>query len=351
MVFFAIILLFLILYKSKINIKDFYYDYLSKDKTSFVKGIFVILVFYRHCSTYTSLNHIIDKPIICIDAFLSQSIVSMFLFYSGYGIYEQIKVKEKYIKTFFKRRFLPILFDFAIAIISFLIINIFIKKITNYSLKTILLSFIGWDSIGNSNWYMFVTFLIYLFVIIAFNIYKRNYNKSIFCIILFTFIYSVIIIKIKPQHWMNTSFCFPLGMLFSYYKKDIEKKIMNNKNYVLAGLFLIISYLALNIIYFKTLNPYIFVFVSCIFSLIIVMLTMKISINNNIFKMLGNNIFWIYILQRIPMIVLSYYGFQKYSYLFFVACFIITIIISCLYKYIFDEKIMSKYILHKEVIK
>lgn len=106
MVFLIIILLFLIIYNSKFNIKGFFNDYLQRDKTLAIKGIFVILVFYRHCSSYIYLNSIIDKPMIILNAILLQCIVAMFLFYSGYGIYEQIKQKkDTYIKDFPKKEY------------------------------------------------------------------------------------------------------------------------------------------------------------------------------------------------------------------------------------------------------
>ena len=46
--------------------------------------------------------------------------VTMFLFYSGYGVFESIKKKkEKYINTIPKRRFLKTLINFAIFYIFY----------------------------------------------------------------------------------------------------------------------------------------------------------------------------------------------------------------------------------------
>lgn len=338
------VLLFLTFYKSDFKAKNFTDDYLSKEKTLAIKGFFVILVFFRHCFSYLKLTSIIDKPMEILVNVLGQSIVSMFLFYSGYGIYEQIKrKKDTYIKNFPIKRLGKLFLDFVIAIITFIIVNASTGTLKNYSINKILLAFIGWESIGNSNWYMFVTFITYIFVIISFNIFKNSDKKSIILTIILTLIYSVVILKFKHQIWMNTSLCFTLGMLYSYYKINIEEFLKNNKNYLIVGVIISIIYIVLNLVYYKTVNPYIYVVISSIFALIIVMITMKFTINSEILKKLGKNVFWIYILQRIPMMILYNFGMQKNQYIFFVASLVITIIVADIYNNIIDKKLM-KYI-------
>lgn len=337
-----LMLVILILYKSKINIKGFYTDYLSKDKTMCIKGIFVILVFYRHCSTYIYLGEIIDKPIIILDNLLAQSIVTMFFFYSGYGIYEQIKKKgDTYIKEMPIKRLFVTFINFFIAVTSFFIMDIFLGTIGNYSLKTILLSYIGWESIGNSNWFMFAIFMFYIFVILSFNIFKKNNKYAIIFVNILTIVYSIIILQYKTQGWMNTSLCFVLGMYYSYYKDYIEEKLMINKNFSKFAIISIIVYIILNYIYRKNNSPIVYSIISCVFTSIIVMVTMKVSINNKILNFLGKNVFWMYILQRIPMITFSKLGLNNYKYTFFIICFIVTVGLSYLYTIIFDKKIIK----------
>ena len=66
---------------------------------------------------------------------------------------------------------------------------------------------------------------------------------------------------------------------------------------------------------------------------------MKISINNKILKWFGDNLFWFYILQRLPMNLLSRVGYSSHSYRFFVVCFILSIILVFIYKMLFDKLI------------
>ena len=86
---FAIFLL--CIYRLKFSGKNYFDDYLSREKTAAINGIFVLLVFYRHYSGYAdTLGGKYDNLTIALDAFMGQMIVVPFLFFSGYGIMRQI---------------------------------------------------------------------------------------------------------------------------------------------------------------------------------------------------------------------------------------------------------------------
>lgn len=93
----------------------------------------------------------------------------MFLFYSGYGKIESIlKRGLNYIKSFPKKRLLTVYINFIIAVLLFLIANLMIGNILD--LKRVVLAFVAYTSIGNSNWYMFVVFALYIFTCVPYNI-------------------------------------------------------------------------------------------------------------------------------------------------------------------------------------
>ena len=77
---------------------------------------------------------------------------------------------------------------------------------------------------------------------------------------------------------------------------------------------------------------YINILLNLSFSILIILITMKISINNKIFLWCGKNLFEIYILQRIPMIILKQFGIVSNIYVYFVFCIIITIILVLVFK-------------------
>lgn len=79
------------------------------------------------------------------------------------------------------------------------------------------------------------------------------------------------------------------------------------------------------------LNFAVAVFVSSIFAMLVLLLTMKIKLDNPALRWLGVNAFAIYILQRLAMILGQHFGWNKNAVLF--ACFVIpaTLLISAIY--------------------
>ena len=139
-------------------------DYLSKESTTAINGIFVFLVFLCHAIGYVTVDPSIDVQWTTMHSYMGQLVVVPFLFFSGYGIMCSIKAKgTTYVKGMFKKRFLPLLLHFDIAVFLYFLLNlIFIKR--SYSLKDTLLAFLTWTSIGNSNWYIGAMLLLYIIV-------------------------------------------------------------------------------------------------------------------------------------------------------------------------------------------
>ena len=67
--------------------------YISRNQSTAINGLFTILVFWSHVSTYIKLDSAYDKPYSSFKSFMLQMVVVPFLFYSGYGIMESIKKK------------------------------------------------------------------------------------------------------------------------------------------------------------------------------------------------------------------------------------------------------------------
>ncbi len=314
-------LIFIIIFLIGIRFKD-NKDYLSKDETTIINGMMVITVFFSHFVSYLSVKNTYDTSLITVLSFIGQLMVTSFLFYSGYGIYESIKNKKDYISSFFKKRFIPTFVNFAIAVILFIIVYLILGN--NYSITQILLSFTGWESIGNSNWYMLAIFTFYILIMLIFN--KRlklsNFYRLII-ISLLVVIYIYVVSRFKGTYYVDTVLCFPLGMWYSYYKDKINSIL--DKKYILylilTILMLVGSYYLKNHLY----NVYTYNFFAISFILLIVMLTRKVKLNSKIITFFGIHTFWIYILQRIPMMILQN---KLNNYIYFIVCFIITIALA-----------------------
>ncbi len=215
--------------------------YLSKDSTNAIKGIFILLVFIRHANQYVSqagyeYASIGDRMFLMVDGLLAQLIVVMFLFFSGYGIMCSINHGgQNYIRSIPKRRLLNTLINFDVAVLFY----VGIAYVVNDSLvlKQVLLSLVGWDSVGNSNWYICVILICYLSTYISFLIVKsiRNNKKNTIAIL---FIYIILAITTylfilagKTTNWYDTMWVYPLGMLFALYRTPFEHCVSNRINW------------------------------------------------------------------------------------------------------------------------
>lgn len=336
MIFIFIALMIIYISRISLNFKKFNKDYLSIDSTTIINGIFVLIVFISHFYNYNCYSYYLkyannfDLPVLKVITRLGQLMVVTFLFYSGYGIFERIKKdRKKYIDSFFKKRFLKLFLNFSIAVTAFLIMDLLIGK--HYKISKILLSYIGLESLGNSNWYIFVTFILYLAIIAVFKIFKKERT----CLIAFTLIsiaYIYILSIFKSNYWCNTLICFSAGMWYSYFKERIEKVVF--KNHLRYFVTLISALLLFAVLYKFRTDIYVHSVYSIIFVLIIVLISAVVTTKSKILLFLGHNVFGIYIFQMIPIILLQN---KMNIYLYLTLSFVITILIAVLFKYLTDK--------------
>lgn len=314
-------------------------DYLGRDTTTAIKGIFAIIILFSHSRQYLSfsasdsyglLNDYNYLYTIVLNA-IGQLMVVMFLLYSGYGIVESYKKKgTAYKKGFLRKRVLKTLVHFDVAVILFLILAFCIGR--EYDAHNIVLSFTGWQSVGNSNWFVFDIIILYLVSYFGLVIVER-YKKDIECYLWIVFVTTVLFllvlyfIKSGEQWWYDTVLAFPTGMLWSVYKNRIEQFLRPTKVYVCS---LILTMIIFSILYYVSLHyvSAVYILTSAVFGLMLILLTMKLKVGNPVLHWLGLNAFAIYILQRIPMIIAAEYGLNKDHIIFALTVIPITLILA-----------------------
>lgn len=259
---------------------------------------------------------------------IGQLMVVMFLFYSGYGIMESFRRKDLYTNTFITHRVLKTLFNFDIAVLLFLLLALIIGK--DYDILTVLLSLIGWESIGNSNWFVFDIIVLYLMAYLVLIIKKRySIPNKIYFSLIYTLCFTFIIFLYVTKHnsyWFDTVLSFPTGMLYSEYKDYFEKKFK-------SGLFwpLFMATSVLFVVLYRW-GGYAATILNCVvFSFLFILISVKIRFNNIILRWLGINCFAIYILQRIPMIVYTEFGLNNNWVLFSIAVIPTTLLLAAVY--------------------
>ncbi len=311
----------------------FFYDYCSHKNTGTVNAVFSVLIFLSHSVQYLTVGGGFDAPYLSFRKFMGQLVVVTFLFFSGYGITESIKRKgDEYVKKMPKDRLLKTWLHFAIVIVIFAVVQTFFcgKK---YDISRVLLSFIGYKSIGNSNWYMFVTFAMYIIVIISFKIFKGKVIHGVVCTFALSVLFVLLEIKLKlPVTFYGTLPCFLLGMVFALTKPYTDKLFMKN-DYVWLAFFILSVVLFVIFSQNRNRNQVCYILFTFTAMLIVLLFMMKINISNPVFNWLSKHIFSFFILQRVPMIILQHIGFNNYKIPFIIVSLLCTVFLSL----VFDE--------------
>lgn len=339
MVVFFVLILLLILWQIRITPRGFNADYIGRQQSNAIKGIFILVVFIRHIIPYIQnagyqFQGFGDPTFIRIDKMVGQLLVVMFLFYSGFGVMESIRHKgSEYVCSMPRHRVLNTLLNFDIAVIFFLIVTFALG--IHYSLPDILLAFTGWTAVGNSNWYIFVILLCYLSVYLGFRTTKHGKSGQgvlISCLLLL--LSYILLYQSKELWWYNTMFAFAAGLLYSW-KKDVIESFIRTR-YLLSLTCAILGFLVFFYLPYGQFGLSNNLCAIC-FAMIVVIASMKAKIGNKVLVWLGVNLFPLYIYQRIPMLILSQVGqgalISISPYLYIIMCAAITALFGWAFRY------------------
>ena len=286
---------------------------LDKEQTTCINGIFVVLVFLSHFGQYERMPW--NKPILAI----GQLMVAPFLFFSGYGIMEQIKKKgDVYINHMPRKRIFKFYLHFCMALCIYLLLSFLLDK--DYSLSRIIWSFTALSSIGNSNWYVFAILAMYIIVYISFKYFKKD---GIIACVIMSVLYIILMKAFKGQDWWyNIILCFPAGMILSKYKDKICSIIRK-------PIFFVCVLIIALILYIFHLHIFAYEVVAISLCFLIVDICAYKAIKNRLFRSLGQYVFEIYILQRVSMIIFKGY---VHGWIYFSICIVVTFGLACVFK-------------------
>ncbi len=340
MVIFVAMLAVLCLWSIQVKGKESFEDYMSPQKTGSIKGIFVIIVLLSHVRQYVTLdNSALTQPYKELMTFFGQLMVVAFLFYSGYGVALGLKNKEGYAKTLPTKRALKVFLHFDIAVLLFYVTGLALGK--NYSVERLLLSLVGLDGIGNSAWFIVDIIILYLLTFAVFIFTKKRMvlGTAIMTVVSFAAVIVIREIKGNEYWWWDTIMCYPLGMWYALAKPYIDKKLLPDfSKWLSCTAITAVVFLTMNEIYRAThASRKIFVPMALVFAILMVLISMRISINNKVLQWFGKRVFGIYILQRIPMIVLSHFGANGNPVLFAAATLALTIVLAEVFERAMDK--------------
>lgn len=300
-----------------VKFSRFHNDYMGLSQTNAVKGFFAVVIVMSHMMGYTSLDFwggdIYRKIIVSI----GQLMVALFFFYSGYGVVVSYGKKRDYYGTFLKNRLLKVLVHFDLAVLLFVILNFALS--ISFPKSQYITCWIGWGSIGNSNWFIFDTLIFYFITFVAMTVREgtktgmKIFASLVTSLCLVFWAIMALIYKKDGSYWYDTVLCFPCGIWFGVFKEKIDRFVKRWYFYwpALAVLIVIFRFFYVRryqVEYHSILAP--------VFCLVVTFVTMKVKFDNRILQWLGRHSFSIYITQRIPMIVISRLGLAENNILY-----------------------------------
>ena len=323
------------------KVGEFNTDYIGRSDSGAVKGVFVALIFMSHFTQYITEGPY-DAAYRLFQNHMNQMVVSMFWFYSGYGILESLRKKGRdYVVHFPVRRLLTVWIDFALTVCVFLVLHILESR--PISPTFVLLALIGRKSVENSNWFIFATLAMYICFIVAF-IWIRDVSDfkqigiGLFLLTALSMLFVYAEMKMgRPGYSYNTVILFAMGGWYSLLRKKVERVAMRNESVYFALMCCLMGVYLVSYRYRRAYGIEGFTIWAVTFTFLVVLFTMKCSLRSNLLEWLGAQCFGIYVLQRIPMNLLSRFGFmESHKYCCFALSLVVTLFLSVLYKQFTD---------------
>lgn len=238
---------------------------------------------------------------------------------------------NRYINRLPIRRCLTVWLNFVLAVFIYAILQLILQNKIFWS--QFLLSLFCWDSVGNSNWYIFSIILCYFFSYIAFKS-SRNHKSQVLIHWILLSIFIVVLHRFKEIWWYDTIFAYGGGVTYALYKGRVDYYL--RRHYYLFMLLSVASF-ALAYHYSSLILPITHNIAALLFCLLMILITYRVTIYNQVLEWLGKNLFPLYIYQRLSMISLSKIDngcfIQKYELIYVLCCAGATLLIAKAYPY------------------
>ncbi|WP_418514992.1 acyltransferase family protein [Erysipelothrix rhusiopathiae] len=279
---------------SKIKFEPNKKNLVSIETSKSINGFFTCLILISHFTSYVALESTNSFIARIVTNYIGQMMVASFLVFSGYGIAKSILTKDKYISEYLPSRIMKVYRNFFISIVIYLLYN-YVSGI-KFPARINFLSFLGWESIGNSNWYIFTIMLLYLLVYLLFN-NSKGINKNVLRFTIVTMIYGFLIVEIKQDYWASTVLCFPAGMYLGIHENKILSFLTSVKRYILS--IVILTLLIVVVYYLFGYSWLIYNLIAFMFIFMLILLGNILNYSNNVLIFISTYTFEIYIYQRL----------------------------------------------------
>lgn len=272
-----------------------------------VNGFFILEVFLCHAneSMFGPLGYDMsgwgDQAWLSVfrSVFSGRQVV-LFLFFSGYGVCEQLRLKgSDYLDGLPRKRILTTYLNYAVAVSIFVLVNLALQTKMRFMDAALAFTFVR--SIGNSTWYIGCIILMYFFTFIAYKLFKGRF-KILLTVTGLTMGYIAVTASFACCYWYDTALAYPFGVAVSLYKKEILVFLRQKAFFVgllSIGLFCVLRPFAAD--YPALVNNG----VGLLFCAVILIFLLYFEIKSSFLSWIGVHLFPIYIYQKLFFLIVA----------------------------------------------
>lgn len=209
--------------------KKFNEEFLSIEQTKQVQGFLAILIMLHHIAQKTCASWIQPQSRIVhgLDIFVSTGflLVSVFLFFNGYGVYKSFHAKKNYLNGYVKRRILPVVLALYSTTLIFFVARLLVGE--KMDGRQVVLYLLSLDLCNPNTWYVIVLPFFYLAFYLSFKFIKKD-GLAVATTTLFVLAYIYLGCNIqhndywiRGEWWYNCVILFPVGIIFAKFENRI----------------------------------------------------------------------------------------------------------------------------------
>ena len=317
-------------------------DYLSLETTKYYRGLFALIIVFHHLSKITTTGHIFR-----FFALIGSLAVSVFFFFSGYGLQKSyIKKGESYRKGFLLKRIPGILIPYIVFI--FIYWAAYTVSGTAYTFKDVLKTLVNGHPIVTYSWFIICIIIFYVFFWLFMMICGKHYKGMVICGCLWYILWALFCIKIHyDAYWYRSCHLLIVGILWATYEEKITRFIA--KYYYIIAPVVVLCFVTLfkfqgKIIsllpagYASKILP---LFITTAFVCCVILFSMKVKIGNRILGLLGGISLELYLVHGLIIKIIQQTAIQN-EFVFCAAVIVLSVFLAFIFHLVFSF-VLKKY--------
>ena len=278
-------------------------NYLSISTCRAYKGIFAIVIIFHHLAQKTE-NGLLFQLFSGI-GYLG---VSVFFFFSGYGLLRSYINSENYKKGFLFRRLSSILIPYVIVTFLYWLMNYAIGNF--YTIKDVFVAIVQGEPIALNSWYVINILAFYIVFWILMVLCQKHYCLMIVGGLFWYVFYVAFCLKMHyGGWWYNSSFLVSVGMIWAVYEKRILDVIKQHYISVAVSVGVLLAFLffiSFRIVPLGSSNWIVLIMTTLkaiLFTICVLLFSLRFVVENKILDFLGTISFEIYLLHGLFMVI------------------------------------------------